>query len=396
MHQLKKILFVHHVSLIGGASYCLLNVVKALDRSRYLPIVLLRNDGPLVEELKKMKVDVIFCPSLRFYPYNRTLFSINSLLTIFNIFRSFDDFENILKRYSPEIVYFNNTFLFPYLKISHKRGVKSVIHIREHWPADQHQKQFRYLQQEIMCRADKIIAINDYSARMISPDLSKVTIVYDWIDFSERYEYQPFNEIFGEDVSHKKVYIYTGGMQRIKGTYEVVKAFSEVVKDNNSRLLVLGVEKENSVKGWKSMIKYFLYNLGILSYDYKVRSIVQNDKRIECIPSTYNISHIFEQAYCMLSYFTKPHANLALAEAICLQLPCIAAETEESVEYSMDGELAYLFPINNMAAFESMIQNINRNYPQIKSRLAASSEIIAERFNKEKNSERLRSLLDEL
>lgn len=391
-----RILFVHHVSVVGGASYCLLNVVKALDRNRYTPIVLLRDNGPLVEELKKLDVEVDFCPSLWFYPYNHSLFNIRSLVTIFNLYRSLDDFKVAIKKCSPDIVYFNNTFLFPYLKVTQKLGIKSVIHIREHWPCNQHQKQFRYIQQEILCRADRIIAINEYSARMISPYLTKTTIVYDWIDFSERYESRPFNEIFGEDVSQKKVYLYTGGMQRIKGAYEVIKTFSEKVKGDDNRLLVLGFTKEFSRKGWKGKVKFILNKLGMPPYEYKVKAIIQNDSRIVCIPSTYYIRHIFEQAYCMLSYFTIPHANLAMAEAVCLQLPCIAAETEESREYTLDGELANLFQMNNMADFATKIQNLDKNYTQIKENLAELSDVIVEKFSRERNIDVLRSVLDTL
>lgn len=391
-----RILFVHHVSVVGGASYCLMNVVKALDRNRYTPIVLLRDNGPLVEELKKLDVEVDFCPSLWFYPYNHSLFNIRSLVTIFNLYRSLDDFKVAIKKCSPDIVYFNNTFLFPYLKVTQKLGIKSVIHIREHWSCNQHQKQFRYIQQEILCRADRIIAINEYSARMISPYLTKTTIVYDWIDFSERYEYRPFNEIFGEDVSQKKVYLYTGGISRIKGAYEIIKTFSEKVKGDDNRLLILGFTKDFSRKGWKNLVKRILNQFGIQTYEYRVKSIAQKDNRIVCIPSTYYIRHIFEQAYCMLSYFTIPHANLALAEAICLQLPCIAAETEESQEYTLNGELAVLFPENNLEEFEHKVQDFDKNYLQIKAQLKASSRIIDEKFSKERNSQLLRSVLDEL
>ena len=396
MQRLKKILFVHHVSVVGGASYCILNVIKAINREKFIPIVLLRNDGPLVEELKKLNVKVYFSPTLWFYPYNKSLYTIKSLVTIFSLYRSLGDFEAVVKSVSPDIVYFNNTFLFPYLKITQKLGVKSVIHIREHWPSNQHQKQFKFIQQEILCRADRIIAINEYSAQMISPNLTKTTIVYDWIDFSERYEFKPFDKIFDEDVSRKKVYLYTGGIQRIKGAYEVIKTFSEKIKGDDCRLLVLGLTKNISVKGWKGIVKFILFKCGIPSYEYKVKSIIQNDSRIVCIPSTYYIRNIFEQAYCMLSYFTIPHANLALAEAICLQLPCIAAETEESQEYTLNGDLAFLFQVNDLKEFEHKIQELDNNYLQIKTRLKKSSGIIVEKFGKERNSELLRSVLDEL
>lgn len=394
--MMKRILFVHQVSVIGGASFCLLNIIKALDKGKYIPIVLLKNDGPLVEELKKLNVEVFFSSSLSIYPYNKPLYKLPILIHIFKLYRSLKDVEKIVKECRPDVVYLNNTFLFPYLRVVQKLGIKSVIHIREHWPSNQHQKQFKYIQQDILRRADKIIAINDYSARMISPYLTKTTIVYDWIDFSERYECRPFNEIFGEDVSNKKVYLYTGGMQSIKGAYEVFKTFSEKVKGSDCRLLALGVTKNILLSGWRDYIKYFFYKLGYLSYQYKVRAIVQNDNRIVCIPSTYYVKHLFEQAYCMLSYFTIPHANLALAEAICLGLPCIAAETEESIEYTLNSKLGLLYPLNNMDAFGKCIQELDGKYSQLKVQIKKDSYKIVEKFSKERNSELLCSVLDEI
>ena len=48
---MKTILYVFHCSTIGGGSYCLLNVLKNLDRSQYKPVVLLATQGSLVEEI---------------------------------------------------------------------------------------------------------------------------------------------------------------------------------------------------------------------------------------------------------------------------------------------------------------------------------------------------------
>ena len=279
---MKRILFVHHVSVVGGASYCLLSIIKELDRNKFLPIVLLRDDGPLVEELKKLNVEVLFCPSLTIYPYNKSLYRKRILISLFNLFQSINDFETVVTNCRPDIVYFNNTFLFPYLKVTKKFGIKSVIHIREHWPENQHQKQFRFVQKRVLEMADRIIAINNYSAKMISPDLKNISVVYDWIDLEQRYEYMPFDTLFGEDSSKLKVFLYTGGLISYKGAYEVLKSFSNKIKDDNCRLLVLGFTKEFSGKGFKGWIKSLLLKMGLPTYEYKVKAIAQADNRIVC------------------------------------------------------------------------------------------------------------------
>ena len=231
---------------------------------------------------------------------------------------------------------------------------------------------------------------------MISADTSKTTIVYDWIEMSERYKYMPMDKIFAEDTSNLKVFIYTGGMQRIKGAYEVLKTFSECITDPNSRLLVLGFTKDFSLCGTKGRIKNFLSKLGMSIYEKKVIAVANNDYRIVCIPSTYYVKHLFEQSYCMLSYFTKPHANLAMAEAIIECLPCIAARTEEAIEYSQNGELAMLFDMNNISDFAMKIAYLDEKYDTLKGRLDLHSSKIKQKFSKKDNSQRLMSVLEAL
>ena len=315
---------------------------------------------------------------------------------MFSLYRSLPNFEKAVYRCSPDVVYFNNTFLFPYLRVTNKLGIKSVIHIREHWPMNQHQKQFRFIQKEINEKADRIVAINEYSGRMISPNLSNITTVYDWIDLSERYKKMPINQIFGEDTSGLKIFLYTGGMQRIKGAYEVLKTFSEKVRSNDCRLLVLGFTKEYSGHGIKGLVKNLLMRLGHPTYEYKVKTVARNDDRIVCIPSTYYIKHLFDQAYCMLSYFTMPHANLAMAEALIEGLPCIAARTEESLEYSQNGRLAMLFEMNNLEDFSNCISSLNDNYSFLREQLNLHSPELKNKFSRKDNSLRLMSVLEAL
>lgn len=393
MQQLKKILFVHHVSVIGGASYCMLNIIKAIDRKMFIPVVLLRNDGPLVEELKKLNVEVYFCPTLWSYPYNQSLYRIRSLITIFNLYRSLDDFETSVKKCCPDIVYLNNTFLFPYLKITQKLRIKSVIHIREHWPNGKHQKQFGYIQQEILCHADRIIAINDYSARMISPSLTKTTIVYDWIDMKTRYRSIPMSDIIGEDCSSKKVLLFTGGQSYIKGTDYILEAFSKYVKGDEYRLLLLGGDSVISLKGWKALVKKLLEMAGYVGFSKKVKDLIASDYRIKCVPAIFELSNIIEQSHCFVSYFRVPHANLGLAENIILCNPCIAAKTEESLEYTNNGEYALLVEPNKVDEFGKQLQGFLQDIDRWKQASKKGVEYLSNKFMPDENIKKLNSVL---
>jgi glycosyltransferase involved in cell wall biosynthesis len=391
---MKNILFVYHASNIGGGTYCLLNILKEIDRRIYKPCVLLCEDGALVNEIKALGIEVFFMDSMTLIPYNRPIWGRGGMSAYFKIVRSFTDFDNLLNKIRPDAVYFNTMMLASYLEVAKKKGCKTIIHLREHWPHNEHVKQLSRLQSTISSYADKIIAINSYSASLI-PN-REVKIVYDWIDLSKRYEYRPFDDIFKEDTSRLKVYLFTGGLQDIKGAAEVIDVFRKRILDNNKRLLLVGVEPHPNYTGLKNKIRLFLSKVGINVYEYKVRNMIQSDHRIVCIPATYAIRHIMEQAYCNLSFFTIPHANLALAESIIVGTVPVAARTEESVEYSGGEEFALLFELGNQDDMIKKLNELDENYEVIKVKVKKGSQAISKIFNKERNVALLHSVLEDL
>ena len=334
---MKTILYIYHTSNIGGGSFCLLNILKTVDRRLFKPVVLLKNDGLLVEEIKALDIDIYFLSKLHTVPYNVSTLTPRKLWNAYSIITGFTGYKQILREVKPDIVYINTMMLYPYLRLAKKMGIKTIIHIREHWPEKEHIWQRKIALQYIDKYADHIIAINSYSASMLDFSLKPKTIVYDWIDMSKRYEERPMSEIFREPMDGKKVYLYMGGMQPIKGAKEVITSFTKVVKSPNARLLVMGISSNSYSRGWKGKVKNVLSKLGYTAYTEAVLNAISKDKRIICIPGTYKIKHILQQTYCILSYFTIPHANLALAESIILGTPTIAAATSESREYSLEG-----------------------------------------------------------
>ena len=393
---MKTVLFLFHVSSIGGGSYCLLNILKEIDRTSLRPIVLLKNEGPLADEIRKLDIPVFFLSSLTQVPYNRSLFNISSIKAYACIKSSLENFSAWLKDKTIDIVYINTMMLYPYLKVAKQLGKKTVIHIRECWPENEHRNQLRWAQNAIEKFADHIVAINQRSASIVSSLKYKTTIVYDWIDFSERYEYMPFDEIFGEDCSKLKVYLFTGGVVTIKGGLVVANTFINKVKDKNARLLMLGVDTDIVYKGLRGLIRRFLSMFGIYSRSDQLRRLVQTDERIRCIPATYKIKHLIEQSYCMLSYFLIPHANLALAECLILKTPVVAADTSEAVEYAGNTRLNAFFKLNDASDFAEKVFYLEQNYEKEKNIVEVLSEKVEEKFGRESNSSKINSLLSKL
>lgn len=388
----QRILFMHQASGIGGGSYCLLNVVKAVDETLFEPVVALKSEGPLADELRKLGVEVVIFSQMAAIPYNRGLLQRGSLRAYWAVERSKKALKQLLADNRIDVLYLNNMMLCRYLQPAKECGCKTVVHVREHWPLNEHKRQLEWARHCVYQYADKMIAINHYSASMF-PE-KEATIVYDWIDMDSRYKPMPLSDIFGEDMTGKKVLLYTGGMQRIKGAYEVVKTFTECLTDQHLRLLVLGFTSELSGSGRTKKIKMLMYKLGIPTYEYKVKMQARKDSRIACIPGVYEIKDIVTQADCMVSYFTIPHANLAMAESIIVGTPVIAARTEEADEYSLGGKLAYLYPMNDVKAFElALMDFVHRPKETLKEK---DRERIAEMFLPQRNILNLNNTLKEL
>lgn len=387
MNSKIKILYVFHTSIIGGGSYCLLSIIKNLDKNRYTPIVLLRDKGPLVDELLKAGAIVYFENTLSTVPYNSSLFSLNSIKQIISIIFSFRNIYGWIKRTNAEIVHYNTMMMYPYLLASHASKIKSVIHMRENWPDTEHQLQFSIARKTIKKYADRIIVINNTSANILNiPD--KTTVVYDSIDFSNRNKSYDFSKVFGTDFLSNKIFVFLGGINPQKGTLSVVETFSSRFKDENLRLLVVGADVlEPSKKSFKSFILSLLSLFNYHTYTDKVKRIAELDHRIKLVPSTYHVKSIIEQSYCVLSFFTIPHANLMLAESIFLEKPVIAASTLEAIEYSNNGEAALLFEMNNQLEFENKINYILNNYEDfINFKLKTGAVVVQNLFDNKKNS----------
>ena len=380
-----KILFVHHVSSIGGGSYCLLSILKGLDRNKFLPVVLLKSEGALVNEIRALGIDVIYFYQMATIPYNKTLCKITSLLGYYRMLESFSYFSRLLKEHDFDIVYLNNMMLYPYLRVAKNNGCRTIIHVREHWPQNEHQIQFAIARKNICKYADHLIAINNYSSSMFPECEYKSSIIYDWIDFSERYRQVDFNELFGEDASNLKVMLFTGGCSEIKGSLEVVQAFSKNIKGSNYRLLIMGANFDNPTSKILAFEEKIKMAIGLIPYRIRLKRAIEKDSRILVIPPTYQIVDYIRKSYCMLSYFTIPHANLALAEAAMLGLVTIAAKTEESMEYTNGGKGAILFEFNNIEDFISKIHYTIINYDIIKYRVKENSSVITQLFEPSRN-----------
>jgi glycosyltransferase involved in cell wall biosynthesis len=391
-----NILYLFHVSTYGGGSLCLLNIIKELDKEKYKPIVLLKQWGPLCEDLIIGGAEVFIEPSINTVPYNSSLFKISSIRQSIGVLISMRKIKYWIRNTKAKIVHLNTMMMYPYAIPAKKMGCKTVIHIREHWPIKENIFQFKFAKKIIDRYSDSIIAINKTSCKMINLP-NKTEIIYDWIDFDNRDEFMDFKTIFGSNYKELKVFLFLGGIQIIKGSIEVVSTFKKIVTDSSARLLVVGIDTNSKLsKGVKYYLKKVLNKFNYFTYSDKIKKIIKSDNRIICIPATSQVKSLFEQSFCTVVYPTVPHAIIPIAESIYLGKPILSAKTPESLEYSNQGEGAKLFKINSIVEFQKEFIYMYNNEEIINKNAQLSSKHIQELFSKEKNSNKLNQLYNRI
>ena len=384
---------MHQSSGVGGGSYCLLNMIRHLDRTRWEPVVALRGHGPLEEELHKLDVEVVLFPEMTGILYNHPM-NLKNIRNYLQVLRSLQPCRRLLQRERIQVLYLNNMMIAPYLKPAKETGCRTVLHVREHWPGDQHIKQLTWVRELVYGYCDKLVAINHYSAG-IFPQMA-ATVVYDGIDMRARYQPLPMESVFGEDMTGKKVLLYTGGVSAIKGVDYILDTFTKDIKGQEYRLLMLGCENFLNT-GWRHRVKCLLSHFGYRYIRRELQEKANADPRVRGVESVYEITDLIEQAHCFVSYFRMPHANLSMAESIILGTPCIAADTEEAREYSGDGRYACLVsPLNDRAAFSAQLQRFLSGIEAWKTAAQEGSEELAGMFDPEENARRLNAVLQEL
>ena len=386
-------LFIHHVSSYGGSSYCLYNLIKNLDAEIFSPHVILKNDGPLVEELKMLGIPVTICQLIEASPYNKSLFRIRTILSYMKIFLFRGLLAMKIKSMGADIIYLNTMMLGLYAKKLNSEGVSIVLHMRELWPKDSNKFQYNLLRNNIDLYCHKIIAINKTSAENLKI-LEKTSIVYDAVDFNGRDNKIDFHSLIGNDWENYKIILFIGGIQRIKGSLDVLKIFNKNISDDNTKLLFVGFDNNRSQLGLRMLIKKIIeYLTPYKSYSSQIIKIINNNNRIITIKSTNQIKSLIENSTCLINFPTTRHALLPIAESIALGTPVVAPNTPEAKEYSLNGEAANLYAFRDGKDFLITLQKVLQDNFNEAIRTQTFSNDIKDKFSITKNSQTLNEIL---
>lgn len=207
---MRRILFVDHHAELGGGEIALFEIIKNLDKQKFSPLVLLGNDGPFLEILKKEGIEVIV-DKLPLY-FRKLERSPEASLNIFSYVKSAFNLpvfikrtENTIKKYNIDTVYINTIKSLLYAAKAAKRlNVRIIWHLHDCLSSDFYPSWAIPTIIKLSRFADRVICVSNVvrdAYIKAKGDDKKAVVIYNGIDIER------FNPRINAEDTRKKLNI---------------------------------------------------------------------------------------------------------------------------------------------------------------------------------------------
>ena len=395
---MKKILFMHHCSSIGGGSWCLLEIIQEIDRSNFKVEVVLGEDGPLREHVEGMGIDVHVCQgfpmSFIAHPAYRKFFSLVTVKQVLSFPRRISCFAQLFKKIKPDIVYLNSIIHFPIAAIAKRCGAACVVlHIREHFCLSGFDPRAWFWKRAAVRYVDRIVSISQCGAELAGV-MDKARIARDWADFTTRGD-EVAENIFERYAipSDKPMVLLTGGSAPHKGSLSAVRAFLKL-HDATSICVVLAGMNIQKLGAWGGFKKKMKSLMGTYPDWYELRKLAESSGRIYLLPSVLSIKQFMEAAKLVVCVYKIPHCAKPAIEAGLLSKVAIVADNPEGLEYVADGETGFVVPYGNIDLLAERMDAILSGSVDADAMGARAKVFVDDEFSKVKSMKAIMASID--
>ena len=352
---MKTILIIHQSAELYGSDKTMLYFLSELDKTKYLPIIVLPFDGPLKNELEKNNIKVVIAPVLKIY---RKMFTPKNIFKfIKEYYQGIKALDSLNKQYKFDLVYTHTLAALIGILFAKKRKIKHLWHV-----------------QEIIAKP-KIL--NFLFKRALSLDCNH-KVVYDsiatmnfWIENNQKlankseavwngvetkniksftdFEIQEVRENFFFSSKDEIVISLIGRINSWKGQQLLLKSFNQLVKKyNNIKLVYLGSAPPNQ-ENFEIELKNQILEFGLVN-------------KVVVIPFQKEIEKFWNSIDIAVVPSTEPEPfGMVVIEAMLAKKPVIASNHGGPTEIIIQNETGLLFEPNNhnslSQALEKLIQD---------------------------------------
>jgi glycosyltransferase involved in cell wall biosynthesis len=345
----KYILFVHQSADLYGSDKVLLALVTALDREKYVPIVLLPVDGPLVAKLAAAKVEYHVLPITCL---SRAILSLRGLLRLpVNLIKSIRAINRVLKARHVDLIHSNTLAVLSGAIWAHWYHVPHVWHVHE---IIQHPKFVRKIYALLLSWfADCIICISQATKENLLQDkpalASKIQVVWNGLAHNSNMDVDAVRR-YRHSVGMRDgevLVVLVGRINRWKGQNQLVEAAGQLWQQGicQVRFLIVGSAPDGQ--------QHFLHTL---------LHVVNNSPAKQCIvlqSFTQDVSLIWDACDIAVIPSTEPEPfGMVALEAMAASKPIIAANHGGLAEIVVQGETGLLVPPGDASALAEAIKRL--------------------------------------
>lgn len=343
---MKNILVIHQAAEMYGSDRMLYLTVTGLDKTKFFPVVVLPQEGPLKTELEKQDIKVVVAPVLKVY---RSMFTPKNLIRFSkDIKKGIAILDKLNKQYKFDIVYSNTLAVLLGMMYARKRKIKHVWHVHE---IIVHPKIFAEAYPKLLAKRADVVICNSQAteSNLVNrqPSLSKKTVVvHNGPAVSKSQREAATKEDFG--FSQQDIIItLVGRISRLKGHKWLLNTFTNYLQQTKAKLLLVG----SPVPGQEF-------------YEDEVYEIVQTEgleNKVTVLPFTKSLKQIWDVTDIAVMPSTEAESfGLVALEAMLAKKPVVASNHGGVTEIVVNNETGYLVEPSNEGEFaDALLKLIN-------------------------------------
>ena len=352
---MKTILIIHQSAELYGSDKTMLYFLSELEKTKYLPIIVLPFDGPLKNELEKNNIKVVIAPVLKIY---RKIFTPKNIFKfIKEYYQGIKVLDALNKEYKFDLVYTHTLAALIGILFAKKRKIKHLWHV-----------------QEIIAKPK---VLNFLFKKALSMDCNHKT-VYDsiatmnfWIENNQKLtqkseavwngvetkniksftdvELQEVRENFFFSSKEEIVISLVGRINSWKGQQLLLKSFNQLVKKhNNIKLVYLGSAPPNQ-EIFEIELKNQILEFGL-------------EDKVVLIPFQKEIEKFWNAIDIAVVPSTEPEPfGMVVIEAMLAKKPVVASNHGGPTEIVLNNETGFLFEPNNASSLSDALEKLIKN-----------------------------------
>ena len=349
---MKTILIIHQSAELYGSDKTMLYFLSELDKTKYLPIIVLPFEGPLKIELEKNNIKVVIAPVLKLY---RKMFTPKNIFKfIKEYYKGIKILNALNKEYKFDLVYTHTLAALIGILFAKKRNIKHLWHVQEIIAKP---KVFNFLFKKILSLDCNHKVVYDSIATMnfwIENNLKlteKSEAVWNGIETknSKSFTDAELNEVrenYFFATNNEIVIALVGRINSWKGQQLLLQSFKTVIeKHKNIKLVYLGSAPPNQ--------PIFETELRNKIKEYNLES------NVILIPFQKEIEKFWNSIDIAVVPSTEPEPfGMVVIEAMLAKKPVIASNHGGPTEIVVENETGLLFEPNNHNSLSDALEKL--------------------------------------